>query len=88
MKQEIARDIKAGKKRSAMDRLERYNEEQESINETVGSAEVAKNLHKEVKQLRTVVEDTFQGEPAAVERKQKSNAKALQFDGYTGRRQK
>ena len=88
LKQEIASDIKEGKKQHAMERLERYHDEQEAINATVGSAKVAKNLDEEVRQLRRAVEDTFAGAPAAVERKQKSKAKALQFDGYTGRRQK
>jgi hypothetical protein len=36
--------------------------------------------------LRNVVEDTFQGAPAAVSEKQKSNSKALQYEGYSGRR--
>ena len=32
------------------------------------------------------VEDTFEGAPAAVSRKQKSNSKSLQYEGYKGRR--
>ena len=32
------------------------------------------------------VEDTFEGSPAAVSRKQKSNSKTLQYEGYKGRR--
>jgi hypothetical protein len=34
------------------------------------------------------VNDTFQGAPSAVLQKQKSTAKALQYEGYRGRRQK
>jgi Ca-activated chloride channel family protein len=53
----------------------------------VGSAEVAENLANDLKNLKTIVKDTFKGAPAAVLQKQKSNAKALQFEGYSGRRQ-
>jgi Ca-activated chloride channel family protein len=47
---------------------------------------VADNLDKDVEALRGVVKETFIGEPAAVEKKQKKNAKALQYEGYVGRR--
>jgi hypothetical protein len=35
-----------------------------------------------------MVEDTFQGAPQEVELKQKRNSKALQYEGYSGRRSK
>jgi len=88
LKQEIAGDIKAGKKSRALDRIDQYYNEKESLNAAVGSAEVTENLDKDLRQLRNVVEDTFQGAPAAVSRKQKSNSKSLQYEGYSGRRQK
>ena len=37
--------------------------------------------------LKTMVKDTFAGSPAAVQQKQKANAKSLQYEGYKGRRQ-
>lgn len=86
LKQEVAKDIKAGEKGIALDRLDNYYRERKKINETVGSKEVDKNLNKELEQLRDVVEDTFQGAPAAVNEKQKLNSKSLQYDGYSGRR--
>ena len=86
LKQEVARDIKSGKKQSALDRIQQYYREQESINTAVGSATVTENLDKDLTELRNVVEDTFQGAPAAVYEKQKSNSKALQYEGYSGRR--
>jgi Ca-activated chloride channel family protein len=88
LKQEIAGDIKSGKKSRALDRIDKYYDEKESMNAAVGSAEVTENLDKDLRQLRNVVEDTFQGAPAAVSRKQKSNSKSLQYEGYSGRRQK
>jgi Ca-activated chloride channel family protein len=87
LKQEVAADIKAGRKQQAMSRISQYHSEQEAANAVIGSAQVAENLDKDLKELQTFVEDTFQGAPAAVRQKQNSNAKALQYEGYSGRRQ-
>jgi Ca-activated chloride channel family protein len=87
LKQEVAADIKSGEKQSAMKKIDRYYHEREAVNAAVGSAHVAENLDKDLNELRTFVKDTFEGAPAAVQQKQKSNAKALQFEGYRGRRQ-
>ena len=87
LKQEVAADIKSGKKQRALKKINQYYEEREAVNAVVGSAPVAENLDKDLKVLRTYVNDTFEGAPAAVRQKQKSNAKALQFEGYSGRRQ-
>ena len=87
LKQEVAADIKSGQKQRALKKIDQYHEEQEAVNAAVGSAHVAENLDKDLKELRTFVKDTFEGAPAAVRQKQKSNAKTLQFDGYSGRRQ-
>jgi Ca-activated chloride channel family protein len=87
LKQEVAADIKSGKKQNAMKRIQTYYGEQKAVNTVVGSASVAKNLDKDLKELETYVEETFQGAPEVIRQKQKSNAKALQYDGYRGRRQ-
>jgi len=87
LKQEVAADIKSGEKQRAMKKIDKYYTEQEAVNAAVGSAHVAENLDKDLRELRTFVKDTFEGAPAAVQQKQKSNAKALQFEGYSGRRQ-
>jgi len=86
LKQEVAADLKSGKKQAAMKRIETYYGEQQAVNAVVGSARVAENLDKDLKELETYVEETFQGAPEVVRQKQKSNAKALQYDGYRGRR--
>ena len=86
LKQEIAHDIKAGKKESALTRIDKYHKEQQEINALVDSREVEKNLKKDLEQLRDVVEDSFQGAPAAIKEKQKLNSKSLQYEGYSGRR--
>jgi Ca-activated chloride channel family protein len=86
LKQEVAADLKSGKKQEAMKRIETYYGEQQAVNAVVGSARVAENLDKDLKELETYVEETFQGAPEDVRQKQKSNAKALQYDGYRGRR--
>jgi Ca-activated chloride channel family protein len=87
LKQEVAADIKSGEKQRALKKIDQYYEEREGVNAAVGSAHVAENLDKDLKELRTYVKDTFEGAPAAVRQKQKSNAKTLQFEGYSGRRQ-
>ena len=86
LKQEVAADIKTGKKQKALQRINRYYREQESINAAVGSAAVTQNLDRDLKDLQQRVEDTFEGSPSAVSRKQKANSKALQYEGYKGRR--
>ena len=88
LKQEVASDIISGKKQEALKRIEKYHNDQEAINTVVGSASVADNLDHDLTELKTMVKDTFEGAPAAVRQKQKSNAKSLQYDGYKGRRQK
>ena len=87
LKQEVAADIKSGKKQRALSKINKYYQEQETVNSVVGSAKVAENLDNDLQELRIFVQDTFQGAPAEVRQKQKSNAKALQYDGYRGRRQ-
>jgi len=86
LKQEVAADLKSGKKQDAMQRINQYYGQQEAVNSVVGSARVAENLDKDLKDLETYVEETFQGAPEAVRQKQKINAKSLQYDGYRGRR--
>jgi Ca-activated chloride channel family protein len=87
LKQEVAADLKSGNKQQAIDRIEKYHDEKEAVNAVVGSQRIAENLDKDLKALSTFVEDTFQGAPGAVQEKQKTNAKALQYEGYRGRRQ-
>jgi Ca-activated chloride channel homolog len=86
LKQEVAADIKSGKKQKALERINSYYHEQDSINAAVGSPEVTRNLNHDLKDLQQRVEDTFTGSAPAVSRKQKSNSKALQYEGYQGRR--
>jgi Ca-activated chloride channel family protein len=87
LKQEVAADIKSGKKEKALQRIDNYYREQEEVNASVGSEVITNNLNRDLTELKQVVKDTFQGAPAAVYRKQKTNAKALQYEGYSGRRQ-
>jgi len=88
LQEEVAGDIREGKKTRALQRIREYESRNEALNARVGSRKVAENLDKDVSQLRTTVEDTFAGAPAAVAEKQKVRAKALQFDGYEARRAK
>jgi Ca-activated chloride channel homolog len=88
LKEEVAKDIQRGDKKAAIDRIESYRSVQEAVNSTVNSPAVAGNLGNDLGQLRQQVDATFQGAPAEVTEKQKSNSKALQFKGYEGRRGK
>jgi Ca-activated chloride channel family protein len=86
LKEEVAADISAGKMDGARSRIEQYEKEQQALNSVVRSPEVSKNIEKDLKDLRKRVDETFQGAPAAVMEKQKSNAKSLQYEGYYERR--
>jgi Ca-activated chloride channel family protein len=86
LRQEVAADIKSGRKDRAIHRIDSYCRRQSSINSSLQSEVVQRNLDRDVKNLREKVDDTFTGAPAAVEQKQKSTAKALQYKGYSGRR--
>ncbi|UCE81592.1 MAG: VWA domain-containing protein [Deltaproteobacteria bacterium] len=86
LREEVAADIKAGKPQAALKRIQNYSGEQQAVNSVVGSGKVAANLEKDVETLRDMVNETFQGSAPEVEMKQKKNSKALQYEGYRGRR--
>ena len=88
LRQEVAADIKTGKKERAIGRIDNYYRRQSKINASVKSKVVQRNLEQDVRELRDKVDDTFAGEPAAVEQKQKAASKSIQYKGYTGRRMK
>lgn len=86
LKEEVATAIRKGEKDKALERIREYEVRQQTINASVGSSVVTKNLKDDVQSLRRSVEDTFQGAPAAVAEKKKQRAKALQYESYKIRR--
>ena len=86
LKQEVAADISAGSAGSALKRIDAYEKEQKALNAVVNSPGVARNLERDVKDLKKRVDETFQGPPAAVMEKQKSSSKSMQYEGYSNRR--
>jgi Ca-activated chloride channel family protein len=88
LREEVAADIKKGRKAEALKRIDNYYGEQQRVNSVVGSGKVATSLEGDLEDLRAQVKDTFQGAPQAVQLKQKKNSKALQYEGYKGRRTK
>lgn len=86
LKEDVSVDIRAGKKEAALMRIDAYRQEQEKINEHVNSQAVAENLGRDLKELSGLVEETFSGDAAQVQRKQKIRSKALQYEGYKGKR--
>ncbi len=88
LKEEVASAIRKGEKDKALEQIREYEVRNRSINASVGSATVTKNLKDDVQALRQNVEDTFQGSPAAVAEKKKQRAKTLQYESYKIRRDK
>lgn len=88
LREEVAAEIKKGKKKEALRRIDTYYSAQQSVNAVVASPKVATSLERDLEELRGVVNDTFQGEPQEVQAKQKQNSKSLQYEGYRGRRSK
>ena len=88
LREEVATEIKNGKQKKALKRIDEYYQKQQSLNEVIASPRVATSLDSDLEKLRGVVNDTFQGEPEEVGLKQKQNSKSLQYEGYRGRRNK
>ncbi len=88
LKEQVAYDIKGGKKDEAMAKIQKYYDDVSVVNSAVGSAEVSQNLDQELGDLREAVEETFVGTPSAVQEKQKAASKAIQYEGYSVRRSK
>ena len=86
LKQEVASEIRSGRKDGAMNRISSYEREMKAMNSAVGSHAVEQNLENDLKELRDRVADSFSGPPAAAAEKQNSSAKALQYEGYSERR--
>jgi Ca-activated chloride channel family protein len=88
LRERISVDLKNGDQEGAMDKIDQYYREQESLNAEVGSSKVTTNLNEELDELRGFVRQTFSGSPQQVEEQQKANAKDLQYQGYKERRAK
>ncbi|HAA05768.1 MAG TPA: hypothetical protein DCE18_20720 [Syntrophobacteraceae bacterium] len=88
LREQVAEAVKGGKREEAMKQIDEYTASQQAANAVVGSATVTQNLEKDVGALRQTVADSFAGPPAEGARKQKANAKSLQYEGYQGRRSK
>ncbi|MEE9611892.1 MAG: VWA domain-containing protein [Desulfatiglandales bacterium] len=86
LREEVALDIKKGKEKEALNRIQKYHGEQQAINAGVGSSAVKGNLERDLDDLRGFVKDTFEGNSGEVAHKQKMRSKALQYNGYKGRR--
>jgi len=88
LREEVAEDIRNSAPAAAMNRIEAYDAAQQTINAQVKSEAVAASLEHDLKDLRETVADTFSGAPPEVLEKQKANAKAMQYEGYSERRMK
>jgi Ca-activated chloride channel family protein len=86
LREEVAGDIKGGREKEAMARIEAYRTRQSALNGAVNSPAVARNLEGGLNELRDSVAETFSGDRDAVAEKRKKHSKALQFKGYRERR--
>ena len=88
LKDTVANAVRSGKKQEALEAIEEYETKTGELNDSVGSAEVSRNLESDLAPLRQSVEQTFTGAPAAVAEKRKQQAKELQYESYKVRRDK
>lgn len=88
LKENVSRDIKAGKKEEAKRKIENYRNKQQMINAHVQSEAVDENLADALPSLEKVVDDSFTGTEREKQVRQKKNSKSLQHDGYWKRRSK
>ena len=88
LKDYVANAIRKGEKEEALEAIDEYKARTGTINQSVDSDEVSRNLESEVVGLQQSVQETFAGAPAAVAEKQKQQAKKLQYDSYRARRDK
>jgi len=86
LRENVASDIRGGKRNDALKRINDYKVKQESLNSQVGSGAVSNNLEKELTKVLETVKDTFTGDSPSVALKQKKNAKVMQYEGYKGKR--
>ncbi|MBU0992312.1 MAG: VWA domain-containing protein [Proteobacteria bacterium] len=86
LKEEVAFDIKRGKKQDALNKIDMYREKQQVVNAVVGSDMVSENLDKDLRSIEETVNDTFNGPQCEIEKKQKTYSKSLQFEAYKGKR--
>jgi Ca-activated chloride channel family protein len=82
LKQDVAADLRDGNTDEALSRIDAYAREQAALNSALKSPAVQKNLDTDVTELKRRVGEITQA-PAA---SRAPAAKALQFEGYSGRR--
>jgi Ca-activated chloride channel family protein len=88
LKEQVSAALRDGKKDEALQVIEEYEHRTATLNSSIASDKVSRNLDQDVKTLRQGVETTFAGAPAAVEGKKKQYAKELQYESYQVRRDK
>jgi Ca-activated chloride channel homolog len=88
LKDTVANAVRSGQKKEALKAIEEYETKTGELNDSVGSADVSRNLENDLAPLRQSVEQTFSGAPAAVAEKRKQQAKELQYESYKVRRDK
>ncbi len=83
LRQEVAVDVKQGRREEALRRILHYRQQNQALNETLDSSAVTSNL-QELKKLEADVDDAFVGEGQA--HKQNILSKTNQAAGWDNRR--
>lgn len=94
LKEEVAQELRVGDEKGALRKIEQYKAQKAAENQAVGSAAVKQSLERDMDALASTVKDSFSptpaapGAPALSQDRQNRNAKALQHESYTQRRDK
>ncbi len=85
LRQEVSRDVQAGKKGEAQKKIDSYRSSVSADNAYVGSAAVEDNL-KELDDLDAELEEAFQGGTVEQERKRNTLSKSQSAGAWKARR--
>ncbi|AGW14883.1 vWA domain-containing protein [Megalodesulfovibrio gigas] len=88
LKEDVAAKVRGGDAAGARASIDHYVQTQQAANQAVGSERVQDNLEKDVEQLRQQVDETLAAPPAARPALQNRMAKSMQYESYSGRRDK
>lgn len=86
LREEVARDVKMGKKQEAMKKIDDYRTQQQEINAVLGSSVVTQNVEQDLVDLKDQVNESFEGSADEIRQKTKATAKEMQHKGYGFRR--
>lgn len=88
LKDTVATKVREGDAAGARQAIDAYVQTQQTANQAVGSERIQDNIEKDVPALQRQVEETLAAPPAARPALQNRMAKSMQYESYSGRRDK